>query len=434
MAYQPGVQDISGQLLGQGISQLGDSIAGGIQQYGKQKEERQYLTAAIESKLGNALNEMQRFQSNPKAYGGVAPITPEMLEQFQGAGGASLGKLKALNADLDVTLARSQNALKQGLEMAQIQHIEAQSQHLRAEDEKMRAAINQQAQDLGVIQQIHSATDPDSRNALFAKLSPETAQRVAGTMAELQKMATEKNTDTGTQKNIAEATKAAIAAGTLAPDPKAIAKFQQDLYTSSIKGNQRPVLTPEEEGKKLELTTRIKDSAEFNSGVIKAGQDARAQERNIDQALSLMESGAKSGFGSEFLLSAKRIGKELGFDVGDIKNAEQLQTLFGNEVMARVAQTKGAVSDREMKMFADYSASMVKTPEGNKQILQFAKQAYARARDIAAKVREMRRDGKSSEMDIQSFIEDYQDKNPIALAGGKSGGDLFQKADAIIGR
>lgn len=143
MPYNPGVQDISGQLFARGISQFGEGLAQGIEVYGKQKEERNFLTASIENKLGVALNEMQKFQANPKLYGGVAPITPEMLEQFQTAPGASLGKLKALNADLDVTLARSQDAINNTLKQAQLQQY--QTHTLAMQDELTTAQKDREA-------------------------------------------------------------------------------------------------------------------------------------------------------------------------------------------------------------------------------------------------------------------------------------------------
>lgn len=124
MPYNPSVQDRSGEILAQGISQGFSSLTQGVEKYYKKKEENEFLNTAIQGKLGTALNEMQKFQANPAAYGGVAPINPEMLEKFQNIGGASTAKLKALNADFDVMLQRSANGMKEaGAESQRLQNV-----------------------------------------------------------------------------------------------------------------------------------------------------------------------------------------------------------------------------------------------------------------------------------------------------------------------
>jgi 3D (Asp-Asp-Asp) domain-containing protein len=129
---------------------------------------------------------------------------------------------------------------------------------------------------------------------------------------------------------------------------------------------------------------------------------------NLNQTEKLLDE-VRTGFGAEAVVKAKRM---LGADVA---NAEQLQTLLGDQVMARVAQTKGAVSEKEMELFQQYSANFGKTPEGNKKIVQFAKKAAERAKKISKVINDGFQSGKSP-FEIQSAIIEIQNNEPISDA------------------
>jgi hypothetical protein len=69
-----------GQAYGQMFANLGQQIGSGIQNYQKNKEERDFFETAVRSKMGEAIQSMNQFRANPKLYGNKAPIRPEMLE------------------------------------------------------------------------------------------------------------------------------------------------------------------------------------------------------------------------------------------------------------------------------------------------------------------------------------------------------------------
>lgn len=179
---------------------------------------------------------------------------------------------------------------------------------------------------------------------------------------------------------------------------------------------------------------RTEGAYKFNEGLIDSGFKARQEIRGLDQAAKLLDT-VETGFGQDAILKAKQIGRTLGVDVGDIKDAEQLRTFFGDAVMARVAQTKGAISDKEMSLFADYSANFKNTPDGNKAILGFAKQAAERSVQLSKMVRDMRGKG-SNENDIQLAVEKFQDDNPLTIAPEKTptASGKPQKIDSLVNR
>jgi hypothetical protein len=102
-----------GQAYGQMFANLGQQIGSGIQQYQKNKEERDFFEAQARSKIGEAIQSMNQFKANPKIYGNKAPIRPEMLEDISidKIPKISLGKLKGYVSELDGMLQKSRGAL-----------------------------------------------------------------------------------------------------------------------------------------------------------------------------------------------------------------------------------------------------------------------------------------------------------------------------------
>jgi hypothetical protein len=215
----------------------------------------------------------------------------------------------------------------------------------------------------------------------------------------------------------------------LSPQPKDDRTAIQNDYDRAVAGGyrgsfidyqnifaeaSRPVLTPEEEARLDEMSMRNKAAFAANEAIIEGGAAARASLRSIEQITSLLDDGLKTGFAGETLLRLKQLGKRLGMEGLETADAEQAQVLFGDFVMNRIQQTKGAISNKEMELFATFSPGLSKTPEGNRQILSFIKQADQRAQELSKKVRTWRANG-DSETVIRAKIEDYQDENPLSI-------------------
>ena len=188
MPYNPSVQDRSGEILAQGISKGFSSLTQGVEKYYKKKEENEFLNTAIQGKLGMALKQMQDFQANKAAYGGIPPLNPEMLEKFQNIGGAGTAKLKALNADFDVMLQRSASALNESYTIAKTREMnaEANQRTVNAEQEKTAGIL---------LRTIGGMTDPNARQKAILELPSAIQVRVVGALSALQKM----NNETGTE-------------------------------------------------------------------------------------------------------------------------------------------------------------------------------------------------------------------------------------------
>jgi hypothetical protein len=172
----------------------------------------------------------------------------------------------------------------------------------------------------------------------------------------------------------------------------------------------RAVLTPDEQE-----ANRLGEGAyKFNESVLEAAIPNRTLERDLQQSISLLDSGVKTGWGQELILSGKKMLKTLGadMDVVELAKGEQLAGLLGNQVMSRIAQTKGAVSDKEMEYFRTISANYGNTPDGNKRILEFSLEAVKRHQKLASQINAWRKD-KKSESEIRNLVNEYQDKYSI---------------------
>jgi hypothetical protein len=115
----------------------------------------------------------------------------------------------------------------------------------------------------------------------------------------------------------------------------------------------------------------------------------------------------RTGFGADTITKAQRM-----FPGVDVSKREQLQTLLGDQVMARIGQTKGAVSEKEMDLFTQYSANFGKTTEGNKRIINFAIKAAERAKKISAVIDAGMESGKTP-FEINREVKAIQDAEPL---------------------
>jgi hypothetical protein len=86
----------------------------------------------------------------------------------------------------------------------------------------------------------------------------------------------------------------------------------------------------------------------------------------------------KTGALGETKLAAKRLGKAFGLDVGDVGPLEALKGMSVDLTMDVVQKTKGAVSNKEMELFAQTAPGLSNTYEGNLLLLDM----YDRLADL----------------------------------------------------
>lgn len=102
-----------GQAYGQMFSNLGKQINSGIQQYQKNKEERDFFVTTVTSRIGQAQKAYDEFNANRDLYGGKFPIKEDFFKNLPIADipNMSMGKLKSLTNELDNVIQESRGAL-----------------------------------------------------------------------------------------------------------------------------------------------------------------------------------------------------------------------------------------------------------------------------------------------------------------------------------
>jgi hypothetical protein len=161
--------------------------------------------------------------------------------------------------------------------------------------------------------------------------------------------------------------------------------------------------------------------AEDKRDIRRTGMEATGDLMLIRDMKRLVEKVPESGNFAELQLGLSKTLKKFGMEKGmidnmvgitDVASAEAYKSRTMDFVMKRIAQTKGAISEKEMKAFESSVAGIKNTPEGNKMILDFAEKVANRQK-LAAK--RLRKYGRTSNdfLNYQDDWEQYIDANPL---------------------
>lgn len=160
-----------------------------------------------------------------------------------------------------------------------------------------------------------------------------------------------------------------------------------------------------------------------NQALYTRGAQARDDMIDYDMGLRLLDR-VETGALSENINEAKKFANALGgdFDETKIADFEGLAPVFGKLTMAKIQETKGAVSNKEMDMFSRMNANYTYTTEGNRRLLKFAKAKAERDMKVRQMIGEMRQAGKSP-MEVSEAVDSYVQENDLSgmleeLVGG----------------
>ena len=117
---------------------------------------------------------------------------------------------------------------------------------------------------------------------------------------------------------------------------------------------------------------------------ISAAEEARFYGSTIDQSMELLDEGLYTGVFAPTIQQIRKIGAAFGWtDPGKTASAEQFTVNSMKAIMAWVQKTKGAISEAEMRLFANASEGLERTVGGNRLILLTARKlaTYIDAKD-----------------------------------------------------
>jgi hypothetical protein len=197
------------------------------------------------------------------------------------------------------------------------------------------------------------------------------------------------------------------------------------------------VQTPAQEAEATMLVKRAEASGERVQFVITSSANSRlalAKMERIEQLLANPE--VYTGKFSEWKAGFQEIAHAFGMDTKGLAEFQELGVYLGDFVMQRVQQTKGAVSNAEMKLFAKWSMNPNKTKDANRAILHALKQVETRRLALAQMARDEIRKG-TSDLDIEDMMQDYMNNvapldftDPALLGEGGFGDPKDMKKEA----
>jgi len=191
---------------------------------------------------------------------------------------------------------------------------------------------------------------------------------------------------------------------------------------TSQTGSPKPSPVIESPESKLQ-TQRLLKLDESLGSLREVGTTASLDIQPLKEIINLLDTNVKTGFGRETLMQARKI---LGQDVS---NEEQFQAMVGAEAMKNIALTKGAISDREMDYFKTVlSPNMGKTTEGNKKIIEFRIKYANRANKIAKTVSNLQKN-KKDPYEIQEAVDEIISSESLLDNRGTEKSEVNQAAE-----
>ena len=413
------------QMIGQGLANLGQEVGKGIQEYTKNKEERDMYTAGIESKMGRIAATMKAFQANPAAFNNVSPISEEELKTYTTnapkAIAGSKGALKGFYAELSSLTDRVEAAPAKALQSIQL--AEAQRNNQQTTDAQNSIGIGLAALAAGrtknPLEAIQAAGG--AMNPLVAKFFADYAQvgaqtRLAGEQANLARATAigKENPPDKVPTQYADIYRGLMDKHRLEKgvEPTAIEKSGYQFQAARASGTATK--TPAEEGQTEEAKGRVGIAIKYNQEIVDSAANSSQIEADVGRALELL-SKVETGALGELKVQGQRLAKDFGMDFGNPASAEELRSILGSFVLNKLKLLKGTITDKDLANIEAQSASILKTPEGNAQILQLVKNMAVRSKILSKKIREGRRNKDLTEFNIMNDIQDYAENTPFDI-------------------
>lgn len=190
-------------------------------------------------------------------------------------------------------------------------------------------------------------------------------------------------------------------------------------YKAGLKkaGAQSINIDQKQEGEYEKVTG--KQMAELNAEIPKSATSARNKLATLDRLNQLLtDPNITTGAGANALLEAKRIAKQIGFDVGDVGPGEAVRAI-GNQFALELrnpsggAGMPGALSDKDREFLQASVPGLQQNPEGNKLIVDYMKRIAQRSLDVERLRQLYVRQNKRLDEGFHVMVADFADKNPL---------------------
>ncbi|MEM8647200.1 MAG: hypothetical protein AAGF86_12755 [Pseudomonadota bacterium] len=152
--------------------------------------------------------------------------------------------------------------------------------------------------------------------------------------------------------------------------------------------------------------------------IAQAGASASGRIGTLKRMQTALKTTA-TGFGQKQLLNVRKAAKTLGFDVGNVGEAETLQAL-GNQLALELrnpsggAGMPGAMSDKDREFLVSSVPGLDKTPDGNRKLIDYAIRVEERKQQVAKFATQYRKENQGR-LDIGFYdaLAQWSEQNPL---------------------
>jgi len=189
---------------------------------------------------------------------------------------------------------------------------------------------------------------------------------------------------------------------------------------------------PNVAGQTEAMKDRYKAAEARNQFVITRAAESREARAKIQVGLELLRdedvyTGKFAGFKQWALATADAFG----IKSESLPKRQVLDVLLGDFVMARVAQTKGAISEKEMALFERWAAGANKTKEANIAILEALEKIESRRIELSQEARRLRKqEGVTDSIELDDALQEYMDRHPAFAFDENDNVSAFGKTSA----
>ena len=182
-----------------------------------------------------------------------------------------------------------------------------------------------------------------------------------------------------------------------------------------------PNASPEEQALAAEKVAAATSAVKWMDTFSENASSASTRLAKNKLAIDFLKSGkVETGPGKPFIQGVRRLFASYGGDpkaISDTADFGLVTNILGDQVFEYFSKTKGAISDYETKFIAGLVAKENKTNAENIAILEMAVLIDERTQNAKKALREAQKSGQvKNARDERRFIEDYVDNNPLDFA------------------
>jgi len=148
-------------------------------------------------------------------------------------------------------------------------------------------------------------------------------------------------------------------------------------------------------------------------------QAAQGKLATLQGLQSALEQSSFTGMGAETLLGVKQAARSLGLDVGDNLGPEETARALGNQLALQMrnpssgAGMPGAMSDKDREFLVASVPGLSKTPEGNRQLVNFMTQIEQRNIQVAQRAQEYADRNGQIDNGFYKELSAWSEQNPL---------------------